>query len=297
VEGFKKPERKARGKFSSYLYLDAEQTVESLSALEGGLIEDMRGITEEESTGGKGIRGDFGYGPAKIGGNLSKDQKMRHEEEVLRKRTGVSRITTLLGKLREMGALGSIGEQYNAEVYEAVEEGELYEFRATIRLHPFHQVIDVSRSWDEANQNLDDPQEAKEFGGMVEKIERAFYGRHKPREALAVFAEIESSSPEYKLAMSIKQGNILVPLDEFSGEATFVAQVHRKLTHGKKYQAARLVRRTPVLAATEGELLLRMVPILQGLPGVREEGIIVSEEDVILKEPAMVLKPLCIYKG
>jgi hypothetical protein len=52
VEGFKKPDRKARGKFVEYMYLDADQTVASLSALEGGLIEELRSLSEEESDKG-----------------------------------------------------------------------------------------------------------------------------------------------------------------------------------------------------------------------------------------------------
>ncbi len=108
MEGFKKPDRKARGKFVEYLYLDADQTVSSLSAFEGGLIEELRSLSEEESDRGGKIGGAVGYGPLKAEGNLGKNQRARREEEVLLKRTGYSRITTLLDKLRELNALGSI---------------------------------------------------------------------------------------------------------------------------------------------------------------------------------------------
>ena len=140
MEGFTKPDLKARGKFSTFLFLDAEQTVKSLSALEGGVIEELRSVSEEEDTSGKGLTGGISFGGVQASGNLSKNHRMRYEEEVLRKRTGYSQVTTLLDKLREIKALGTIG-QYSPDVYEAIEEGELYEFRAEIRLHPFHRFV------------------------------------------------------------------------------------------------------------------------------------------------------------
>ena len=98
--------------------------------------------------------------------------------------------------------------------------------------------------------------------------------------------------------MPIKKEQLLVSsLDEFSGRATFVAQVRSKITEGRKYAAAKLVRTTPILAPPDERFMLDIVPILQGLPGVQEEGITISEEDIILRKPTVIMRPLCIYKG
>jgi hypothetical protein len=79
-------------------------------------------------------------------------------------------------------------------------------------------------------------------------------------------------------------------LDEFSGEATFVAQVRNKIPEGRKYQAAKLVRKTPMMSSADETFMLKMVPILQNLPDVEEQSIVVSDADVILRKPAVVMR-------
>lgn len=294
VEGFKKPDRKARGKFVEYLYLDADQTVASLSAFEGGLIEELRTLSEEESDKGGKIGGAVGYGPLKAEGNLDKNQRARREEEVLLKRTGYSRITTLLDKLRGLDALGFI-PGYTPDVYEQVEEGELYEFRAEIRLHPFHQFVSyvqgiaqTGRDWGMGDEELD---------YIAKEAEDAFYGKNRNKTLLTAFANAEEAEPGYKIAMSVKKENLLVDFEEFSGTATFVAQVQRKVAEGQKVPAARLVRKSPMVSPAEQQMMLRLVPALRDAPEAGDIGIEVTEEDILLSKPAIVVKPLCIYRG
>jgi hypothetical protein len=291
MDGLRKPERKARGKFSSFLYLDADQTVESLSALEGGLIEELRSVSEEESTGGKGLSGSVGYGGTKIGGSLSKDQRLRSEEEDLRKRTGISRVTTLLDKLREAAALGAI-ERYGPEVYEAIEEGELYEFKAEVRLHPFHQFVAMVQGADEFSKDweLDDA----DLNEMRRQVDNAFYGKNRDRTTIVVFADLDGAGVEYKVALPIKEQHLLVDLEDFSGTATFVAQVWRKIADGQKIPAARLVRKMPFVSPFEEQMMVSMIPALQDEKGMGIDG---DEEDILLRKPAIVMKPLCVYRG
>lgn len=286
AEGFKKPDRKARGKFSSFLYLDAQQTVSSLSALEGGLINELRNSSEEESNKTSG------------NGTQSANQRETREEEVLRERTGYSRISTLLDKLRDFGALGAI-EQYSGQVYEAIEEGELYEFKADVRLHPFHQFVSVVQGWADAADNFgveEDPDEPS-FESLSRSVENAFYGRKNERKMLTVFADMEGAEPGYKVAMPMKKENVLVDLDEFSGKATFVAQVQRKVAEGQVIPAARLVRRTPLISPAEQQMMLAILPALQQVPGTEDIGLDAAEEDLLLRKPAVIMKPLCVYRG
>lgn len=294
MEGFKKPDRKAKGKFVEYLYLDAEQTAASLSTFEGGLIEELRSLSEEESDKGGSIGGAVGYGPLKAEGNLGKNQRVKREEEVLLKRTGYSRITTLLEKLRELGALGSM-QAYTPDVYEQVEEGELYEFRAGIRLHPFHQFVSLvqgiaqaGRDWGMGDQEMDQ---------IAREAEDAFYGKNRNETLLTAFADAEGAEPEYKIAMSVKKENLLVDFEEFSGTATFVAQIQRKVAEGQKVPAARLVRKTPMVSPAEQQMMLGLVPALRDAPEAEDMGIEITEGDILLRKPAVLVKPLCIYRG
>lgn len=294
MEGFKKPDRKARGKFSDFLYLDGEQTADSLSTLEGGLIGELRSVSEEESSNGKGISGGLSFGGVGVSGNFAKDKRMRYEEEVLRKRTGYSQVTTLLEKLRELGALGTISE-YTPEVYGQVEPGELYEFKAEIRLHPFHQFVSLvqgiaqsQKDWGVEDDDLDE---------IARQAEDAFYGKNRKRTTLSVFADIEGAEDGYQAAMSVKKDNILVELEDFSGSATFVAQIQRKVAEGQKVPAARLVRKTPLVPPAEQQLMIELLPMLSNAPEMDDLGLEAREEDILLRHPAVIMKPLCIYRG
>jgi hypothetical protein len=292
---FREPKRGIGG-FVSYLYLDGNQVVNSLSAVEGGYIDKITSKSVEEASKGLGITGELGVSGARAEGGASKDRKLSYEEEVVRERTGYSTTATLLRKLREDETLGQIA-YYAPKHYDRMQEGDLYEFRASIRLHPFHSVAHVSQGWEDSRETYGGAQ-GDAFTRMIDNIENSLYGKNKPREAYVVFAEIDGSAPEYKITMAIKQEHLLVSsLDEFSGEATFVAQVWKKIPEGQKYQVAKLVRKTPMMSSADEDFMLKMVPILQNLPDVEDQGIEVSDADVILRKPAVVMKPLCIYKG
>jgi hypothetical protein len=296
LEGFRKPDRRARGKFSDFLYLDAAQTADVLSGLEGGLIDELRSMSEEEGNKGGKLGGAVGYGPLKAEASLSRDQKARREEEVLLTRTGYARITTLLDKLREVGAIGTIG-QYTPDVYDQIDVGELYEFKGELRLHPFHQFVAVVEGWAEAGRDLGPDDSGDRFRNFGKTIEDTFYGKNRDRTVLCVFSDVDGAEPEYRVVMSVKKEHILADLEEFSGRATFVAQVQRKVQDGEKVAAARLVRRTPIISPAEQQIMLDIIPALQNVPGTEDIGLETAEGDISLRKPAIVVKALCIYRG
>jgi hypothetical protein len=281
MEGFKRPNRRARGSFTSFLYLDAEQTVSSLSALEGGLVDELRSSSEEESNRTSGDA------------SQTENQRERREEEYLRQRTGYSRITTLLQKLRELGALGTIGA-YPPVVYKLIQVSDLYEFQADIRLHPFHQFASVVDGLAETGRNLG--QDDSEFENLNREVADLFYGKDRKRQTLSVFADLPGADPGYKVAMALKKQHVLVDLEELSGTATFVAQVQRKVADGQKISTARLVRKTPMVSAIEEQMMLSVIPALKGVPGTADIGLEAAEDDIILRKPAVIVKPLCIYR-
>src|SRR5215213_5836478 len=264
--------------------------------MEGGFIEEMKSNTTEEASKGAGIGGQIGVSGVKVEGHGDKSRKLIQEEEVIRNRTGYSTITTLLDKLRETLNLGRI-PSLDPDIYDQIEEGELYEFKADIRLHPFHLAAEAMQGWEDSGQSLGGS-DGHTFVNMIDSINNAPYGKKNPRNSLIVFAEVDKSDPGYRLVMPVNKEQLLVSsLDEFSGEATFVAQVRRKIAEGQKYQVARLVRRTPIVTSAEENFMRTVAPIFQELPSVQEEGITISEEDIILRKPAMVMRLLCVYKG
>ncbi len=139
--------------------------------------------------------------------------------------------------------------------------------------------------------------EDEEFNKPSVEVENAFYGRSREKTVLTVFADMEGAEPRYKVAMPVKKENILVDLEEFSGKATFVAQVQRKVMEGQKVPAARLVRKTPIVSPAEQKIMLDIIPALQRVPGTEDIGLEAAEEDILLRNPAVIMKPLCIYRG
>lgn len=294
---FREPRRGTGTGYASYLYLDGKQVVDSLSGIEGGYIKQITSKSAEEANKGLGISGTLGVSGAKAEADASKDRKLRYEEEVIRERTGYSTVTTLLKKLREEELIGHIAF-YSPEAHERMREGDLYEFRARIRFHPFHSVAYVSQGWEDSRENYGGGDGDDVFIEMIGKIENALYGKNKPRDAYLIYAEIDGGDSDHRIIMPIKKEQFGVSsLDEFSGEAIFVAQVRNKIAAGQRYQVAKLVRKTPMMTSVDEKFMLRMAPILQKLPDVQEEGITISEADVVLKHPALIMKPLCIYKG
>jgi len=44
-------------------------------------------------------------------------------------------------------------------------------------------------------------------------------------------------------------------------------------------------------------MMLAMLPALQQVPGTGDIGLEAAEEDLLLKNPAVLVKPLCVYRG
>jgi hypothetical protein len=290
---FKKPKK---GLYRRYLFIDGNEAINSLSALEGGAIEQILSRSAQEDNRDRGLAGQLGAGPAKLSAKRGGKNLQRYEEEVFRKRTEHSAISLLLQKLHDKEEIGVISE-ITPEVYAEIDEDELYEFRARIRLHPLHELVPIMQSWVEAGEGFGMPKnQLKDFTKMATEMERAFHGRDKSKKILAVFAEMENAPHDHKIVLPIRRENLRVPLDEFSGEATFIAQVERKLNEGDQLPAARIVRNTPVLPV-ERDTMVKLVPTFQSLPGGEDMGIKITDEDVLLRKPALIMRPLCIYKG
>lgn len=294
MSNFKKPKSNV---YKRFLYINEDDVLNSLSGFEGGAIDEIIQKMGEEGSKGLGLEVGAnvpGVGEAKAKGDRKKSQKL--EEEIRRKRTVYSATIALLEKLHKEDAIGVIEGDYAPEIYEQLEENMPIEFRADIRIHPLHQLVNVAQGWSQLAQDFGlSKKEANEFTQVARQIESAFHGRDKSKKSLVLFAEGEETSTEYKLVMPVQTNNLLVPIDELLGTATFVAQVDHIVKEDEEVLAARVVRNSPVLPA-ERNMMLEMLPALQELQDDSGIGFRVDEEDIILRKPAVILKPLCIYR-
>lgn len=276
--------------YRSYLYLNGDEIINSLAALEGGDVDEVLVRQADEGTGEAGGEANLGIARGRGG----RKRVTRHEEELRRKRTEHSATALLLRKLHEEEAIGVVEGDYGETVYEQLEEHMLLELMGDIRVHPLHQMITAARSFLLAASDFGisaaEIREMRSVVALLEKIAQA--GDDKTRTFL-IFAETAGAKDGFRLVIPIHERYLLVPLDDFTGRATFVAQVDRILRSDEELLALRLLRNTPPLAL-EREGLIEALPDL--LEGMREMGIEVSRDDLVLRKPTVVLKPICIYK-
>jgi hypothetical protein len=282
----KKPQAKL---YKSFLYLNGDEVINSLSALQGGDIDEVLTRSGEEGTGELG--GEIGIASVKAKGGKKRSRK--YEEEVRRKRTEHSAAALLLDKLHAEEAIGIVQGDYGPSVYQDLEEHMLLEFQAGVRIHPLHQTVTAARAWLKAAPGFGaSKQDLAEMRETVQILEMLQAPDEKDRTFL-VFAETADTDDDYQLVLPIAERHLLVPLDDFSGRATFIAQVDRILGDEDEVLAVRLLRDAPQLSI-ERDGLLDALPDLLG--GMQELGIDVGEKDFILSSHTVLLKPICIYK-
>jgi hypothetical protein len=282
----RKPETKLHRRF---LYLDGDDVINMLSALEGGDVDEILTRTGEDASSGKG--GEIDLKVAK--GKGSKNKTRRFEEEMKRKRTTHSATTALLRKLHEANAVGVLDGDYDAEIYAELEPHMLLEFKANIRIHPLHQAISAIRALVKSGPALGVAKsDIADARGVLKLVEQLSQTGDASKTFLA-FATTTGTTDGYLLLLPIQEANLLVPLDDFGGEATFVAHVDRIFAPDEEMMALRILRNSPLLPMEQEGLrdaIPGLVTVLNNL------GIDAEEEEFILGKPAVLLKPVCIFK-
>jgi hypothetical protein len=283
----KKPKKQAH---RSSLYLNADDVSNSLAAFEGGDVEEVLTRIAEETAGGL----EGGVDAKVVKGKKARNRSRRLEEDVKRKRTEHSAASLLLDKLHEEDAIGVIEGAYGPDLYSELEDQMLLEFRGELQVHPLHQVVSATRAFLGTASNFgisrDEVRETKETLDLLELMAQPGPGE---RRTFLAYAETLETKDGYKLVLPILERHMRVPLDEFNGTATFIAQVERIIPDGEQILALRLLRNAPPLGV-EREALEEALPEL--IEGFRELGVEVSQRDFLLSKPAVVLKPMWIFR-
>jgi hypothetical protein len=275
--------------FRTFLYLDAQEVVNSLSALEGGEVDEV--LTRIAEEGGGELGGEVAAGP--IRGRAGKRKQRKLEEEVRRRRTEYSAASALLRLLHEQEAIGVLSGSYDQDVYEQLEEQMLLELRGNIRIHPLHQMLSAGRAWLAAAPTFGIPKADIQTARELVQIFEAMSQSTGERLTFLAFVETSADQATYRLVVPIQEQYLLVPLDDFVGRATFVAQVDRILRDDEELLALRLLRNAPPLPL-EREGILEALPDL--LSAFQELGIAAALEDFVLAKPTVILKPIVIFK-
>ena len=283
----RKPTRQAH---RSSLYLNADEVSNSLAAFEGGDIEGVLTRTAEETGGG--VEG--GVDAKVFKGKAGRNRSRRLEEEVRRRRTEHSAASLLLEKLHDDDAIGVVEGDYGPDVYAQLDEQMLLEFRAELRIHPLHQVVNTARGFMGVASSFGvSREEIREMKQTVELLELLAQPGPGERRAFLAYAETSDAGGDYKLVLPIQERHLRVPLDDFHGTATFVAQVDRVIPDEEQVLAIRLLRDAPALGIERRAIEDALPELIQGF---QELGVAVTQADFFLTKPAVVLRPIWIFK-
>ena len=272
--------------FRSILYLNGPDVINALSGLEGGDVDEV--LVRRASEGGSDLGGELDLKAAK--GRAARKRANRLEEELRRRRTEQSALSALLKRLHDEEAIGVVDGDYDASVYSELEEQMLVELTAPIRIHPWHQVVSVMRSWATAAKAYGvDPGELRELREAATMLETILEGGAQ----LVVFADSPAATLGYRIVVPMLSQHAVNSLDEFTGRATFIGQVERILDSDERLPIVRVIKNAPLIPrerATLVEAMPELVDIVETL------GVDATIDEFILQKPTVVLKPIAIYK-
>ena len=287
MNGFTKPQTNL---YRTFLHLDGGSVINCLSGLEGGDIDEV--LTRVASEAGRDLGGEL---DAKVVcGKASRKKAERYEEEMRRKRTEHSAAIALLRKLHDAGAVGIIHGSYGPAIHADLAEQMTLEIKAELLIHPLHQVVAAARELARVGPTFGFAKtELREVSQVADMLETMSQGGPGSGRTFLAYATTEGQSEEYRLVLPIQSRHLLVPLEEFAGRATVVAQVDRILGQGDEVMVMRLLRNAPPLPM-ERQGIADAVP--EFVEAMRELGVRVAISDFALTYPTVILRPICIFK-
>lgn len=269
------------------MILDSDGVVSALSAIDGGQIDEILTRSAEESDGGFG--GEVGAGPVKAKGKRSKGRKV--EEEIRKARTRHATAAKLLEALHSRESIGVVDGPLDLEVAEQISAGMVLEFRADLRLHPVHVADEMLRSFIDVAPKLGQQGAAKELKGILDPW-GVISGTGRP-DAPTLIQPFTAEDQLPRLLLPVPKRDLELPIDDVLGEVTVVAQVEQVLSEGESHQVIRILRGGPATSLERNTMEEALPGLVEGLSGM---GLDISEEDIVIHGPALILRAICCYR-
>lgn len=274
--------------FKQFVILDHEGVVAALSALDGGQIDEILMRSADERGGSVG--GEIDVNVAKGGGKRAKTRKV--EEEMRLTRTRHAAAAKLIDALLERESVGIVDGVFDSETMEKVSAGMVLQFRAKLHLHPLHQADEMLRSFLEVAPKLGEGQTAKELKPAL-KVWETIVGTGNPDSRILI--EPRTADNQYpRLLLPVPKDHLEAPLDDVLGDVTILAQLERIVAaDDDAHQVIRLLRGGPA-STLEKNSVAETVPEM--LPALREIGVAIEMDDIFIRGPALILRPICAYR-
>jgi hypothetical protein len=281
---FSPPKRSA---FKQFVILDADGVVAALSAIDGGQIDEI--LTRSADEGGGEVGAELDVRVAKASGKRAKTRKV--EEEIRRARTRHATAAKLLESLHAQEALGVVDGPLDLEVAEQIAEGMVLQFRADLRLHPLHQADQMLRSFIDVAPKFGEKQSANELRQVL-----AMWGTlvGTDRSSGRLLVEPCTTDPQVpRLLLPVPMDQFEVDVADVVGEVTVVAQVERILDEDDSFHVVKMLRGAPTGTLERTALEEQLPAMIEAIAGL---GIPVSQDDVFISGPALLLRAICAHR-
>ena len=274
-----------------FLYLNHETIVNSLSALEAGKIDEIIQKANEAREGG--FTGGLSAGPLEATGGKRKTGSI--EEEMVRTRTIFSAFDAWSRYLSDADAIGTLSS-WGPDTREQLATGDTLQFEGRLTLTPIHQILRTFINFAEQasvpgsvfQQKGEDLKETKRTARMMETW---LGGKDAASHYPVYIAPFETTDP--KMIARLDETFMLSPKEGINGVYKVIAQVDEILREGDEISAVRILREVPPTAMeieTIGEALRNFIEPAKDL------GVEITEHDLLVPHPAVVLRPIAIYR-
>jgi hypothetical protein len=275
-----------------FFYLDDETVINSLSAVESGKIDEIVARVNSAREGGFG--GGVGIQGAKVEG--AKRSTSAFEEEMVRTRTRFSVFELWYQSLIEGKALGKF-DGWGDGALERVEPGDTLEIRGRLEIAPIQTLLRLylwfaAKAKEQGHifsQNGAELKATKE----AERAVKMILGDASFDDDQVIVLATPHGDTGPKVAMPVKTQWLIGRFGQFGGDYTVVGQVDRIIAANEELPALRL---TQDVAPTSLEIEVIKNAVDNFSEPSASMGISVTEDDAVIKGPALWLEPIAIYR-
>lgn len=269
------------------MVLDGDAVLSGLAALDGGAIDEI--LTRSTDDNASQFGGEVGGAGVKAKAGKNRGRKV--EEEMRRRRTEHSAAASLIDRLLSMEAVGIVEGAFDEDVAAAVSPGDALLIDGEFCLHPVHQADSMLREFIRVAPKLGQTAEARELKQNVLPTWDTFVGTGQT--ARVIFDVVTSQPQVPRVIAPVATANLQVSASDAAGFGKTLAQVDRVVAPDDCVLAVRVLHNAAV-STIEREAIEAAARDLTG--GMAEIGIPLTEDDIVMRGPLVVLRPLCIWR-
>lgn len=270
-----------------FVYLDDDVVINSLSAIESGKVDEVvEKINLAQQAGmSVGIKG----GPASLSGDASASESL--QAEVIRRRTRFSIFELWYDQLGKKKALGTF-DGWGADALQDVKPGDVVELRGTVSIVPiqtaFRMFLWYVNQVRNNNPMFKDKADLKALKDQ-EFIIKFLIGERD--EINATMTPTGDAGPA--VGVTFQKQWIIETIGRWNGVFTVVAQVEEVLGPDQSWETMRLIEDVPMTPLEESTLISAMAPFQTAVEGF---GLELGDDTLELRGPALVLRPIALYR-